>query len=218
MKKKLLIFLRVIFVLTAMLTATYFGLRYYYVAQSQHAIEKSLDVSSGAIIGNEKSPFTIVEFFDYRCPHCYSFSKIVMEAIGDDINTNTRILLRPTVVVDQQSYMIAKFVLALDTQKKGETAELHKEIMALNEVPTYEAVKAMAGARGLNVEQAEKDSENFKTIVGANTALAQEIGFYSVPALVIGDKGYLPNQGMPGVNELRLMMIDAKTRLKIPTL
>jgi len=37
-----------------------------------------------------------------------------------------------------------------------------------------------------------------------------------VPALVIGDKGYVPFKTMPGINELRLMMIDAKTRLQIP--
>jgi protein-disulfide isomerase len=216
MKKNLLIFLRVIFILLAMLLVTYFGLKFYYVSESKHGVEKALIVGESPIIGDTKNPLTIVEFFDYRCPHCLVFSKILMEAVGDDVNSGTKILLRPTVVVDQQSYQIAKFVMALDTQKQGETIALHKEIMNLADVPTYDTVKAMAQARGLNVEQAEKDSENFKDIIGTNTTLAQEIGFPSVPALIIGDKGYLPAH-MPGVNELRLMMIDAKTRLQPPT-
>lgn len=218
MKRHLLIFFRVIFVLLLMVCGTIFGLRTYYLHQSAQGIEKSLDVSTGAIYGNEKAPFTIVEFFDYRCPHCSTLNKILIEAVGDDLNKDTRILLRPTVVVDDQSFKIAKFVLALDNQQKGKTVAVHKEIMALSEVPTYEAVKAMAGAHGLNVEQAEKDSENFKKMISDNTAMAEEVGFTSVPALIIGDKGYFPMVAMPGVNEMRLMIIDAKTRLKIPTI
>lgn len=219
MKKRIMIFCRVIFVLLAMLAAAFFALKFYYVSQSQSAITKSLDVtnSPAPILGDENGPFTIVEFFDYRCPHCSIFSKILMEAIGDDIQSTTKIVLRPTVVVDEQSYLIGKLVLALDSQKKGQSAALHKEIMALADVPTYDTVKAMVQARGLNVEQAEKDSENFKDALAANTALGRDIGFMSVPALVIGDKGYVPTGRMPGINELRLMMIDAKTRLKIPT-
>lgn len=219
MKKGLVVFFRVIFVLLAMFAAAYFGLKFYYISESKAAIEKSLDLTKAAapVIGNESNPFTIVEFFDYRCPHCSVLSKIVTESVGDDIQSTTRIILRPTVVVDEQSYLIGKLVLALDTQKEGETVAVHKDIMALSGVPTYDTVKAMVEARGLSVQQAEKDSENFKIVLARNTALGREIGFPSVPALVIGDKGYVPLQKMPGINELRLMMIDAKSRLKIPT-
>lgn len=215
MKKNLVVFLRVTFVLLAMLAATYFALKFYYLTESKSGIEKALLFSDAPVVGSEKNPFTIVEFFDYRCPHCSTLNKILMEAVGDDIRSTTKIILRPVVIVDQQSYLIGQFVLALDSQKKGETVALHKELMALPAVPTYEAVKAMAGARGLNVEQAEKDAARFQSTMIENTALAQTIGFRSVPALVIGDKGYMPLYHMPGINELRLMMIDAKTRLKI---
>lgn len=218
MKKNLLIFCRVIFVLLAMFAATYFALRFYYVSQSKQAIEKSLDLtqSPAPIVGNETNPFPIVEFFDYRCPHCSTLSKIMMDAVGDDLQSTTKIILRPTAVVDEQSYLIGTLVLALDNQKKGESAAVHQEIMALTDVPTYDTVKAMVQARGLDVEQAEKDAEDLKDVIAKNTALGYEIGFPSVPALVIGDKGYVPFKTMPGINELRLMMIDAKTRLKVP--
>ena len=218
MKKNFLIFCRVIFVLLAMFAATYFALKFYYLSQSKQAIERSLDLteSPAPIVGNEKNPFPIVEFFDYRCPHCSVLSKILMDAVGDDLQSTTKIILRPTAVVDDQSYLIGTLVLALDKQKEGESAAVHQEIMALSSVPTYDTVKAMVQTRGLDVEQAEKDAETFKEVITKNTALGRDIGFPSVPALVIGDKGYVPFRTMPGVNELRLMMIDAKTRLKIP--
>lgn len=217
MKKGLIIFFRVIFVLFVMLAAAYFALKFYYLSQSKQAIEKSLDLGKfpAPVLGPENAPFTIVEFFDYRCPHCSGFSKILMDAVGEDIQSSTKIILRPSAVVDKESYTIATLVLALDSQKKGETMALHAEIMNLRAVPTYETVKAMVEARGLNVQVAEKESQNFQSMIMQNTILGEKIGFPSVPALVIGDKGYVPMQRMPGVNELRLMMIDAKSRLNI---
>ncbi len=219
MKKGLIIFFRVTFVLLAMCVATYFSLKYYYVSESKQAIQESLDLTnaSAPIVGNEGNPFPIVEFFDYRCPHCSVLSKILMDAVGDDIQSTTRIILRPTAVMDDQSILIGTLVLALDSEKKGESVEVHKQIMNLANVPTYDTVKAMVEARGLNVAKAEKEAEKFKDVIARNTAMAQDIGFPSIPALVIGDKGYVPSAAMPGVNELRLMMIDAKTRLKIST-
>lgn len=217
MKKGLIIFFRVTFVLLAMLVMAYFGLRTYFLHESQQAIKVAVEQKNTPIIGNPNNPFPIVEFYDYRCNHCYPFSKLVAEAIGDDItNGTTKILLRPTVVGDQQSLQIAQLVMAADLQKKGETIAFHQQIMQLTTIPAYDTIKAMAAARGLNVEQAEKDGEQFRRWIIDNTTLARNIGFKGVPALVIGDKGYMQYTDiMPGINELKLMMIDAKTRMNI---
>lgn len=217
MRKGLIVFFRATFVILAMLAVAFFGMRYYYQAQSATAIERALNAADTPIIGGKDNPFIIVEFFDYRCSHCSALSKIVDEAVGEDIGTTTKILLRPTVVTDEDSYKIAMLVLAADKQRAGATILLHKEIMALSSVPTYETVKAMAASNGIDVGQAETDGEGFKAVIAANTLMLGDIGFYAVPALIIGDKGYMPQTQMPGINELRLMMIDAKTRLKIST-
>lgn len=217
MKKGVLIFFRVIFVVLLMIVAAYFAAKTYFQYESQQAITKALQMDDAPVVGDPSNPFTIVEFFDYRCTHCYPFAKIVYDAIGDDINNGTtKILLRPTIVGDEHSLQIAKLVLAADRQKKGETIALHQQIMQLSTIPTYDTVKAMATARGLDVAQAEKDGEAFQSIIIKNTELARHIGFSGVPALVIGDKGYMQyTSTMPGVNELKLMMLDAKTRLNI---
>lgn len=213
MKKGLLVFLRVTFVISAILIASLFGLNFYFDAQSNRAIEKSLIVENSTIIGDKKAPFTLVEFFDYRCPHCSVMSKIVDEAVNKD--PDIKILLRPVVVSDEESMKIATLVLGAEIQKQGSTLLLHKEIMALPSIPNYETVKAMAEANGINVQQAETDGQNFKSLIIKNTSLIADIGFYGVPALIIGDKGFIPQGSMPGINELRLMIIDAKQRLNI---
>lgn len=213
MKKGLFIFLRVIFVIGAMLVTTYFGFKFYYQAQSDRAIQKSLIAENISFIGNKDAPFTIVEFFDYRCPHCSAMSKLVDEAVNND--PQIKILLRPVVLSDEESLKISALVLAADMQKQGSTLSLHKEIMALPSVPSYDTVKAMAELKNINVEQAEKDGEVFKSQITKNTSLIKEIGFYAVPSLVIGDKGFVPQGQMPGINELRLMILDAKKRLNV---
>lgn len=211
MKKFFFIFLRVIFIIGVMLVATFYGFKFYYQTQSDRAIEKSLVADNLPVIGQVDAPFTIVEFFDYRCSHCSTMSKLVDEAVRND--SHIKILLRPVVLSDDESLKISTLVLAADSQKQGATLSLHKDIMALPSVPTYDSVKALAVSKGINIEQAEKDGESFKPIVVQNTSLVVDIGFYGVPALVIGDKGFTPQDQMPGVNELRLMIIDAKQRL-----
>lgn len=215
MKKSRIIFFRVIFVLCAMLVATYFGFKFYFQFQSQQGIERALQTDNAPVIGNAENPFVLVEFFDYRCPHCSAFSNLVTEAVGSEIQQTTKILLRPTAVRDEESLKIAKLVLAADLQKKGETVSLHTQIMALSSIPTYDTVKAMAESKGIDVAKAEKDGEQFMSVITQNTQMLADIGFYGVPALVIGDKGYIPTTEMPGINELKLMMLDAKTRLNI---
>jgi protein-disulfide isomerase len=211
MKKSFFIFLRVIFIIGVMLVATFYGFKFYYQTQSDRGIEKSLVADNLPVIGQTDAPFTIVEFFDYRCSHCSAMSKLVDEAVRND--PHIKILLRPVVLSDDESLKISTLVLAADSQKQGATLSLHKDIMALPSVPTYDSVKALATSKGINIEQAEKDGESFKPIVAQNTSLVVDIGFYGVPALVIGDKGFMPQSEMPGVNELRLMIIDAKQRL-----
>ena len=215
MRKNRIIFFRVTFVILAMLTITFFSIRAYYQFMSHQAIEQAIQTADTPIIGNLTNPFTIVEFFDYRCPHCAALSKITQDAIGSDSDKTTKILLRPVVVSDKDSYKIALLVLAADMQKQGETISLHHQIMALASIPTYDTVKAMASARGLDIARAEADGEKYKPVIIKNTRLLQNIGFYGVPALVIGDKGFIPRGQMPGINELKLMMLDAKTRLGI---
>jgi protein-disulfide isomerase len=213
MKKGLLVFLRVTFVIGAMLIASFFGFNFYFDAQSNRAIEKSLIVANSPIIGDKKAPFTLVEFFDYRCPHCSVMSKIVDEAVNND--PDIKILLRPVVVSDEESMKIATLVLGAEAQKRGSTLLLHKEIMALPSIPNYETVEAMAEAKGINVQQAEIDGQSFRPVITENTSLIVDIGFYGVPALIIGDKGFISQGPMPGINELRLMILDAKQRLNI---
>lgn len=215
MKKGIIIFLRVTFVLCVMCAAVFFGARAYFMHESRQAIQLALTLTDAPVMGDKNRPFTIVEFFDYRCPHCPEMAGLVNEAVDGD--AQTKVLLRPAVLMDNDSYRIAALVLSADKQKEGMTIALHKQIMALPQIPTYDIVKAMAQSQGIDIEQGEKDalSPAVQDILSKNTKLVKDIGFYGVPALIIGDKGFVPRAVLPSVNELKLMMIDAKTRLNL---
>lgn len=213
MKKAILISLRVIFFVGLMLGAAIFAARSYYQHQSKLAIDEALVLDGAPVMGDPDRPFTIVEFFDYRCPHCAAMSHLVKDAVGTD--SQTKIILRPVVLREEESRKIAGLVLAADQQKAGASIALHTAIMDLPDLPTYAAVLELAEKQGLNVIQAEQDAQTYKTKLDANTALIQKIGFPRVPAVIIGDKGYAPLDTMPGINEFLLMVLDAKTRLHV---
>jgi len=215
MKKSFIILLRVIFVLIVILLITLFGLRSFFLYESKQAIDTALVVGDAPVLGDVSATFSVVEFFDYRCSHCAVMSALVDEAIADD--KTIKIILRPVALIENESFLISSFVLAADKQKDGAGIALHKDIMALGHVPDLVEVQSLARARGINVEQADIDSrrEDIRVEVNRNTELVRDIGFGVVPSLVIGDRGYLPRDQMPSVNELKLMILDAKARLAV---
>lgn len=213
MKKILYISLRVFFVLILIGTVAFFGFRSYFLHQSQVAISQALVVDNAPIIGDKSAPFSIVEFFDYQCPHCAEMSKLVGDVVAGD--TQTKVILRPVVFSGQETYLISSLVLAAEQQQAGASVKLHNMIMGLGHIPDLAQVKSIAAEIGIDVARAEKDAQavDIRAALDKNTALVRRAGFYSVPALIIGDKGFLPRQGLPGINELKLMILDAKSRL-----
>lgn len=198
-----------------LLVGAYFGLKQYYQHQSREAIEHTLQSPSTMVDGLQQAQMPVVEFFDYQCPHCLVMSKTLHEAIAED--TTIRLILRPVNVLGEESLLISSFVLASEKQKFGNALKLHEALMQREAVSGYDAVKAMATVIGIDAERAEKDAKDtaIQKEISDNTQTLQDIGFYAVPALVIGDKGYVPIHSLAGVNELRMMILDAKKRLNI---
>jgi protein-disulfide isomerase len=215
MKKRFIIFVRVIFIVSVIVGAGLFSVRQFYLYQSRQAIQLALLDKDAMVAEHGAAPFPVVEFFDYRCPHCSTMSRLVDDAIEGD--KDVKLILRPVQLGDPQSIKIAAFILAADRVRPGASVVLHRAVMQLSSLPDYDEVTSIALSQGLDVKKVEEISqaEDIKNQVIANTKLNREIGFYGVPALIIGDRGYMPRQSMPGINELRLMMLDAKTRLHV---
>ncbi len=214
MKKSLVIFLRVIFILTVILGAAFFSLRAYFLHESQQAIVAATNVGAAPVVGDSSAPLSIVEFFDYRCEHCAPMSRLVGEVVQGD--TQIKIILRPVVFNGEESLQISAFVLAADKQKSGASAAIHHDIMNLSTLPDFATVAKIAASQGIDVARAQKDAESpaIQSELRANTGWVEDIGFYRVPSLIIGGKGYVPDAGLPSVNELKLMIIDAKEKLE----
>ena len=212
-KRPVLIALRITGVVLLMLGAAFFAARAYYQHETKAAIQLAIQMDGSPVIGDRDRPFPVVEFLDYRCAHCAPMARLIDDAIGHD--PDIKILLRPVYIGDEDSLKIASLVLAVDKQKAGATESLHRAIMALPEVPTYDTALQLAAQQGLNIVQAEKDAVDQRAMVAQNTRLLGKIGFSSVPAIIIGDRGYMPFDQIPGINEFLLMVVDAKTRLHV---
>ena len=200
--------LRIILVLVLMVVVAFFALGFYYKTVSEKSIVEASQDKYSISLGNIESKAKLVEFFDYRCPHCPVLSQAIQEATKN--YQNAEVILRPIAIVDSQSTQIAQFVLASGQQKSDYISQLHELIMKLSVPPSYEEVKTMARSLGVNIDQAEREATNYQSYIQYNQELLLKIGFGGVPALLVGDKPYLPTSSSPSINEIRLMILDAE--------
>lgn len=213
MKKAFLIFIRVIFVLVALMVALYYGAKTYFLHQSSLAIEKSVVADNSPVIGDANSPYPIVEFFDYSCPHCAAMSRMLTSVTEGD--KETKIILRPVAFIDDDSMKIATLVLAADKQLHGSGEDLHLRLMVLDSPPSYDVALTIAKDLGLDIVALEKSAPQFEPLIEANMILLRDVGFPGVPAVIFGDKGYFPQGPNTSTNEIRLMILDSKKRMGI---
>lgn len=134
-------------------------------------------------IGNQKGTVTLVEFFDYQCPHCVDMTPIVEGLIK--ANTNLRVVLKELPIRGPVSEFAAKATLAAKNQ--GKYLELHKALMDNKERLTQEAILAMAKTAGINVTtlQADMKTPAVEQAIKANITLAQQLGLMGTPAFFV---------------------------------
>lgn len=140
--------------------------------------------ASSPVAGNPKGDVTVVEFFDYQCPHCKDADPTLKEMIQKD--PNLRIVYKEFPIFGNSSAFASKAALAANMQ--GKYAAFHDALMATPNPLTTEKVMAAAQQAGLNVDQLKKDmdSDAVKEELANNLKLAQKLGIMGTPAFVIG--------------------------------
>lgn len=134
--------------------------------------------------GNPKGTITIVEFFDYQCPHCVSVSPTLNNAIKD--NKNLRVIFKEFPIRGPLSEYASRAALAANMQ--GKYMEFHDALMTTKQPYTQEAILAAAKSVGLSVEQLQKDmqSKAVSDQLQANIKLAQDLKLLGTPAFFVG--------------------------------
>lgn len=143
------------------------------------------------IAGNPKGDVTMVEFFDYECPHCKELAPQVTDLMKND--TNLKVIFKPLPIFGSMSVFAAKAGLA--AAKQGKFTAFHDALMAVQTDPLTQAiVLKTAEQAGLNIQQLQTDMKNpaFDQELKQNEKLARDLKLTGTPAFVMakvsGDK------------------------------
>lgn len=213
MRQKIKKVLYGLLILMLVIAIGFFGLFAYGTYTYKESLKDSAEPVAGMIWGNPQGTVTLVEFVDYRCPHCKIMNRTLQEAVAQE--PYVKVIIRPVAWIDRtQSPAIAAFVLAAAKQGKG--AELHEKILEQTEQPEIASTKKLAAEIGVDVAQAELDSKlpEIANATTENSSMIINMAGRSVPFLVIGGKPYEPreDENMRSVNRLRVFLSDALER------
>ncbi|MFN7098284.1 MAG: DsbA family protein, partial [Gammaproteobacteria bacterium] len=138
---------------------------------------------SSPIGGNVNGDVTMVEFFDYQCPHCKDMAAIVGDLTKQD--GNLKIVYKELPIFGADSQFAAAAALA--SMQQGKYDQFHNALMQAPAPLTSDVVMQVAQANGLNVVQLQKDmnSDAVKQELKDNMQLAQKLKLMGTPAFVI---------------------------------
>lgn len=133
-------------------------------------------------IGAANGPVTVVEFFDYQCPHCKTMATTLENFMKG--NRNVQVVFKEFPIFPGSQYAA---MAALASAKQGKYYEFHNALMADKNPLTKNDVLATAKKLGINVAQLEKDmqSKDVKQELQNTIKLAQSIGIAGTPAFIV---------------------------------
>lgn len=155
----------------------------------QHAI-KAIQANAATIFndanspvaGNAKGTVTLVEFFDYQCPHCKEMATVISGLVNQD--KNLKVVFKEFPIFPGSMYAAQA---ALAAQLQGKYWPFHNALMAANNPLQKNDVLAAASKVGLDVTQLEKDigSATIQSELQQNEQLADKLGLAGTPAFII---------------------------------
>ena len=153
---------------------------------------KMLEDTTGVpVVGDAGAEVKIIEFFDYRCPHCKSNYPVLKRILAED----------PTVVLvpkqlpilgdggpDDMSRYAARAALAAHMQ--GKFAAMHEALLASPVPLSRQTILATAASIDLDITKLEADmtSADVEKQLQASLTIANEAGFAQAgtPGYMIG--------------------------------
>lgn len=136
------------------------------------------------VAGNPNGAVTIVEFFDYQCPHCVDMAPVMAAIIK--ANPNVRVVYKEFPIRGPLSEFAARAALAANKQGKYEI--FSGALLTPGVQLTQDSILDIAKKNGLNVDQLKKDmnDSSIKSQVNKTVKLAQDLKLFGTPALFIG--------------------------------
>ncbi len=133
--------------------------------------------------GNLQGSVTLVEFFDYQCPHCREVAPTVMALRA--ANPNLRIVYKDWPIFGGSSTYAAKVGMAI--AKQGKYEAFHDAVMEANLPLTNDAVLSIARSLGADMTRLQQDMANpaIDSELKATVQLAKQLQLIGTPAFII---------------------------------
>lgn len=151
---------------------------------------KLFNDTTSPVVGNPNGDVTMVEFFDYQCPHCKEMSAFVDDLLQKD--KNLRVVFKVLPIFGDDSKFDAKAGLAAYAQNPEKFMAFHRAMMKLEVPLTPEVVLKVAGEVGLNITQLQSDMKNpaYGVEINENDGLAKKLKLSGTPAFIMAKVVY----------------------------
>ena len=162
--------------------------------------------------GNPMGSVTVVEFFDFRCPHCKRAAPDVKKLAQED--SDVRIVYKQFPMLGPDSELAARAALAAHAQ--GKYAALHDAMLAASGPLTMPAILKLAGRAGVDVAKLQADIETpeIRAAIERDRSLAEAIGITGTPSFVIGSE-LVP--GRVDLATLKALVAEARAKAAPPS-
>ena len=154
------------------------------------------------VLGNPNGKVTMVEFFDYNCPHCKDAVSDMLDLLKTD--HDLRFVLKEFPILTEGSVEAAHVAVAVRMQDPTGAKYLafHKELFTSRGM--VDQARALSAAKdvGCDMARVKKDmnSDEVKTTLAEDMKLADALGVNGTPSYVIGNQLLV---GQVGVAELQ---------------
>jgi protein-disulfide isomerase len=141
--------------------------------------------NANIIAGNAQGSVTLVEFYDYQCPHCMAMSGVIDNVL--QASPNLRVVYRPIAVMNELSRFEALSAIAANEQGKFEA--LHGALMT-HRITNVEQIFLLAEKVGINVpalQEAMQSKEAQETLAN-NLQLFYSTKASGIPLILIGNQ------------------------------
>ncbi|RKQ73766.1 DsbA family protein [Oceanibaculum indicum] len=160
------------------------------------------------VLGNPDGAITIVEFFDYQCGYCKAMKPVMQNILASE--KDVRVVMKEFPILSAVSVTAARAALA--AREQGKYQAMHDRLMGYRGRLSDEAVFAIAGEAGLDIERLKADMQApaVAAVLERNQQLAERLEISGTPSFIVGETL------VPGaVNEEGLRKLIAETRAKL---
>lgn len=176
------------------------------VQKARTAIDENsatlFDSPHQVVLGNPNGKVTLVEFFDYNCPHCKDAVADMLSLLKTD--HDLKFVLKEFPILTEGSVEAAHVAVAVRMQDPGGAKYLsfHKELFASRGLVDQARALAAAKDAGCDMARIKKDmtSNEVKVTLAEDMKLADALGVSGTPSYVIGNQLLV---GQVGVAELQ---------------